>query len=61
MTTAGQYHYIASVTDSSIATPFLTYGATTGTSGTYAAGYVGGVINVINGRQQVSRDMASTV
>jgi hypothetical protein len=54
MTTAGQYHYIASISDASIADAFLTYGATTGPSGTYAAGGVGGVINVIGGRQQVS-------
>ena len=54
MSTAGLYHYIATITTPSIATAFLTYGATSGSSGNYAAGGVGGVINNINGRQQVS-------
>lgn len=51
MSTLGLYHYPASITNTAIATPFLQFAANSAAG--FATVSTGGVINNINGRQQV--------
>ena len=50
VTTSGLWHYPASITNSTIATQFAQFAPTTG----FSTASTAGVINNIDGRQQVS-------